>query len=150
MAFRAPFCASSCAISRRWTEARRARAADYARAFAGTGIATPIERPQCRHVYHVYAVRLANRDATRAALQAAGIQTGVHYPIPVHLQPAHADLGYAAGDFPVSESVASQVLSLPMFPEMTSEQVQTVAAAVLAAEGVSAGAARPRLVHRHG
>jgi dTDP-4-amino-4,6-dideoxygalactose transaminase len=117
-----------------WTEARRARAADYARAFDGTGIATPIERPQCRHVYHVYAVRLANRDATREALQSAGIQTGVHYPIPVHLQPAHADLGYVAGDFPISESAASQVLSLPLFPEMTSEQVQAVAAAVLAAQ----------------
>ena len=61
----------------------------------------------------------------------------MHYPIPVHLQPAHADLGYAAGAFPVSEGMAAQVLSLPMFPEMTSEQVQTVAAAVLAAEGVS-------------
>jgi dTDP-4-amino-4,6-dideoxygalactose transaminase len=84
-------------------------------------------------VYHVYAVRLAHRDATRAALQAADIQTGVHYPIPIHLQPAHADLGYAAGDFPVSEAVAAQVLSLPMFPEMTSAQVQQVAAAVLAA-----------------
>ncbi len=117
-----------------WTEARRARAADYARAFAGTGIATPTEQPQCRHVYHVYAVLLSRRDATRAALQSAEIQTGVHYPIPVHLQPAHADLGYKAGDFPVSERIASQVLSLPLFPEMTTEQVQTVAAAVLAAE----------------
>ena len=117
-----------------WTESRRARAADYARAFAGTGITAPIERPQHRHVYHVYAVRLANRDATRAALQAADIQTGVHYPIPVHLQPAHADLGYTQGDFPVSEDVASQVLSLPMFPEMTTDQVRQVAAAVLAAE----------------
>jgi dTDP-4-amino-4,6-dideoxygalactose transaminase len=58
----------------------------------------------------------------------------VHYPIPIHLQPAHADLGYSRGDFPVSEEIASQVLSLPMFPEMTAEQVQQVAAAVLAAE----------------
>ena len=116
-----------------WTEARRARAADYARAFASTGITIPVERPQCRHVYHVYAVRLPHRDATRAALQAADIQTGVHYPIPVHLQPAHADLGHRPGDFPVSEEVASQVLSLPMFPEMTAEQVQQVASAVQAA-----------------
>jgi dTDP-4-amino-4,6-dideoxygalactose transaminase len=121
-----------------WTEARRARAADYARAFAGSGVATPIEQPGCRHVYHVYAVRLARREATRAALQAAEIQTGVHYPIPVHLQPAHADLGYARGDFPVSEEVALQVLSLPMFPEMTFEQVQQVTAAVLAAEAMPA------------
>jgi dTDP-4-amino-4,6-dideoxygalactose transaminase len=122
-----------------WTEARRARAADYGRAFAGTGIVTPVERPQCRHVYHVYAVQMSHRDATRAALQSADIQTGIHYPIPVHLQPAHADLGYGAGDFPVSEQVAAQVLSLPMFPEMTSEQVQQVAAAVLAVERPQAG-----------
>ncbi len=121
-----------------WTDARRARAADYARAFAGTGIATPVERPDCRHVYHVYAVRLSQRDSTRAALQAADIQTGVHYPIPIHLQPAHADLGYGPGDFPVSEQAAAQVLSLPMFPEMTVEQVEQVAAAVLAAERVPA------------
>lgn len=120
-----------------WTEARRARANDYARAFAGSGIATPVERPACRHVYHVYAVRLAHRDATRGALQVADIQTGVHYPIPIHLQPAYADLGYARGDFPVSEEAASQVLSLPMFPEMTAEQAQEVGAAVLAAETVS-------------
>lgn len=120
-----------------WTEVRRARANDYARAFAGNGIATPVERPACRHVYHVYAVRLAHRDATRGALQVADIQTGVHYPIPIHLQPAYADLGYARGDFPVSEEAASQVLSLPMFPEMTTEQAQEVAAAVLAAETVS-------------
>jgi len=117
-----------------WTEARRARAADYARAFAGAGITLPVEQPQCRHVYHVYAIRSPHRDATRAALQAADIQSGVHYPIPVHLQPAHADLGYTRGDFPVTEEVAAQVLSLPMFPEMTTGQVQTVAAAVLAAE----------------
>jgi len=125
-----------------WTEARRARAADYARAFAGSGITTPVERPGCRHVYHVYAVQLPHRDATRAALQSADIQTGVHYPIPVHLQPAHADLGYRAGDFPVSEAVASQVLSLPMFPEMTAEQVHAVAAAVLAAERTPAASAQ--------
>ena len=128
-----------------WTEARRARAADYARAFAATGIAIPVARPACRHVYHVYAVRLAHRDATRAALQAAEIQTGVHYPIPVHLQPAHADLGYSAGDFPVSERAALQVLTLPMFPEMTTGQVQAVAAAVRAAEEISSAPAPARV-----
>jgi dTDP-4-amino-4,6-dideoxygalactose transaminase len=90
-------------------------------------------------VYHVYAVRLAHRDATRGALQVAAIQTGVHYPIPIHLQPAYADLGYTRGDFPVSEEAASQVLSLPMFPEMTTEQAHEVAAAVLAAERAPAG-----------
>jgi dTDP-4-amino-4,6-dideoxygalactose transaminase len=126
-----------------WTEARRARASEYARAFAGSGVVVPVERPQCRHVYHVYAVRLSARDATRTALQHAGIQTGVHYPIPVHLQPAHADLGYGPGDFPVSEAAAAQVLSLPMFPEMTTDQVITVAAAVREAERAPSTAAAP-------
>ena len=111
-----------------WTESRRARAADYRR-HLGADVTPPVERDG-RHVYHVFAVRLRYRDAVRASLQAAGIQTGVHYPIPVHLQPAYQDLGYRAGDFPVSERVAAEVLSLPMFPEMTVEQVKTVAAAV--------------------
>jgi dTDP-4-amino-4,6-dideoxygalactose transaminase len=122
-----------------WTEARRARAADYRAAFAGADVGLPVEAPGCRHVYHVFAVRLRNRDATRAQLQERGIQTGVHYPIPVHLQPAYADLGYARGDFPVAERVASEVLSLPMFPEMTSGQVREVADAVLAAETATVG-----------
>ena len=72
----------------------------------------------------------ADRDGLQATLQAEGVQTGLHYPIPVHLQEAHADLGYKAGDFPESEAAANEVLSLPIFPEMTSWQVAAVAAAV--------------------
>lgn len=113
-----------------WTEARRRNAALYARHLAGNLARAPQERPGHRHVWHVYAVRSANRDALREHLQAQGIATGVHYPIPVHLQPAHLDLGYPKGAFPVSERVASEVLSLPMFPELTEAQIQTVAAAV--------------------
>jgi dTDP-4-amino-4,6-dideoxygalactose transaminase len=112
-----------------WTEARRARAADYRTALGDT-VVTPREMPGCRHVYHVYAVRVANRDAVRAHLQAADIQSGVHYPIPIHMQPAYASLGYAAGDFPVSERAANEVLSLPIYPELTSQQVDTVAASI--------------------
>jgi len=119
-----------------WTEARRARAAEYREAFAGSDVITPVEAAGCRHVYHVYAVRVRHRDATRASLQSKGIQTGVHYPIPIHLQAAYSDLGYTSGDFPVAEKVASEVLSLPIFPEMTSAQVAEVADAVLAAEAV--------------
>jgi dTDP-4-amino-4,6-dideoxygalactose transaminase len=78
-------------------------------------------------VYHVLAVRVPQRDRWRERLTEAGIQTGVHYPIPVHLQPAHADLGYKAGDFPVSEAVAAEVLSLPLFPELTDAQIDAVA-----------------------
>ena len=123
-----------------WTEARRRHAAEYARLLAGTPVGLPVERPGSRHVYHVFAVQLADRDAWRARLAEAGVQTGIHYPIPVHLQPAYRDLGYAHGDFPVSEAIASEVLSLPMFPEMTPEQVGEVAGVLRA--GLPAAATR--------
>jgi dTDP-4-amino-4,6-dideoxygalactose transaminase len=111
----------------RWTDARRNRAALYDRALLDTAITTPTAREGNRHVYHVYAVRVADRRRTQDALSQHGIQSGIHYPIPVHLQPAHHDLGYVEGDFPVAESVAREVLSLPIFPEMTDAQVDTVA-----------------------
>ena len=114
----------------RWTEARRSRAAMYDRALAGADVRLPHVRPGVRHVFHVYTVRTADRDGYAAALKAEGIATGIHYPVPVHLQPAHADLGYGPGSFPEAERAAAEVLSLPIFPEMTDEQVQTVAAAV--------------------
>jgi dTDP-4-amino-4,6-dideoxygalactose transaminase len=110
-----------------WTEARRARAADYAGQLEDTPAITPAERPDVRHVYHVYVVRVPDRAVWRARLTAAGVQTGVHYPIPVHLQPAYRDLGYSAGDFPVAERAAREVLSLPIYPELTSEQIETIA-----------------------
>jgi dTDP-4-amino-4,6-dideoxygalactose transaminase len=113
-----------------WTEGRRQVARWYVESLDPESVRLPKERPGCRHVYHVYAVRSDDRDGLRDALANAGIQTGVHYPIPLHLQPAHADLGYGAGDFPVAEKVAREVLSLPMFPEMTRQQVATVAAVV--------------------
>jgi dTDP-4-amino-4,6-dideoxygalactose transaminase len=116
-----------------WTEARRDRAARYREALAGTCARPPVERPDVRHVYHVLAVRVPQRDVWRERLSAAGIQTGVHYPIPVHLQPAHRDLGYTAGDFPVSEAVAAEVLSLPLFPELTDAQIDAVAGVFRAA-----------------
>jgi dTDP-4-amino-4,6-dideoxygalactose transaminase len=120
-----------------WTDARRRHAVEYARHLADTAAGLPVERAGARHVYHVYVVRLAERDAWRARLAEAGVQTGVHYPIPVHLQPAYRDLGYHAGDFPVSERVAGEVLSLPMFPELTTEQIGVVAGVLRA--GVPAG-----------
>jgi dTDP-4-amino-4,6-dideoxygalactose transaminase len=110
----------------RWTDARRKLAANYGRLLSGTGVRTPAERPGARHVYHLYAVRLRRRDAWRAHLLQQGIQTGMHYPIPVHLQPAYRDLGYTAGDFPVAETAAGEVLSLPLFPEMTEAQQEEV------------------------
>jgi dTDP-4-amino-4,6-dideoxygalactose transaminase len=113
-----------------WTAARRAHALRYTELLAGSGVTTPVEMPYAGHVWHVYTVRTAERDELQQALSAAGVQTGIHYPIPVHLQPAYADLGYRAGDFPHAEAAAKQVLSLPMFPEMTEAQMQEVVAAV--------------------
>jgi dTDP-4-amino-4,6-dideoxygalactose transaminase len=113
-----------------WTERRREVARWYVEALDPASIRLPKERPGCRHVFHVYAVRSDDRDRLRDALAKQGIQTGIHYPIPVHLQPAHTDLGYHAGDFPVAEAVAREVLSLPIYPEMNREQVRTIAAAV--------------------
>ena len=89
-------------------------------------------------VFHLYVVRLlgsdaAFRDSVRERLAAAGIESGIHYPVPLHLQPAYAQLGYRAGDFPVAERLAAEILSLPMFPEITSEQQDHVASTLAAA-----------------
>ena len=114
-----------------WTESRREHGRQYTRLLAGATVAAaPVEAAGRRHVYHIYAVRSANRDSLQGLLQAEGVQTGLHYPIPVHLQEAHADLGHRAGDFPQSEAAAREVLSLPMFPEMSATQVEQVVAAV--------------------
>jgi dTDP-4-amino-4,6-dideoxygalactose transaminase len=114
-----------------WTEARRARAREYDALLKGSeAVRAPEQLPGRRHVYHIYAVRSADRDGLQQLLQAEGVQTGLHYPIPVHLQEAHADLGYTAGDFPESEAAAREVLSLPIFPEMTTGQVEQVVSAV--------------------
>ena len=113
-----------------WTEARRAHARRYNELLAGIGVDTPEEMSHARHVYHVYAIRTPQRSALQQALQGQGIQTGIHYPIPVHLQEAHADLGYRSGDFPCSEQAAKEVLSLPMYAELTEVQMRSVVRAV--------------------
>jgi dTDP-4-amino-4,6-dideoxygalactose transaminase len=113
-----------------WTEARRTAAAHYDELLAGSGVATPAAMDSVRHVYHIYAIRAPQRSAWQQALQSSGIHTGIHYPIPVHLLPAYADLGYARGDFPHAEQAADEVLSLPMFPELTRAQCEEVGAAV--------------------
>jgi dTDP-4-amino-4,6-dideoxygalactose transaminase len=114
----------------RWTEGRRTAAAHYDRLLAGSGIPTPKAMPHNRHVYHIYAVRTTHRQAWQDALLAQGVQSGIHYPTPVHLLPAFADLGYRAGQFPHSEQAANEVLSLPMFPELTEAQCAEVASAL--------------------
>lgn len=111
-----------------WTERRRAHARRYGRLLAGLPmIDLPVERVGRRHVYHIYAIRTRSRARLRQALATGGVETGLHYPIPVHLQPAYADLGYAKGDFPVAEAAAEQVLSLPLYPELEPWQIETVA-----------------------
>jgi dTDP-4-amino-4,6-dideoxygalactose transaminase len=124
----------------RWTEARRTRAGWYAERLEDTAVVTPRVRDGVRHVFHVYAVRVPQRDAVRQRLTDAGVQTGVHYPIPVHLQPAYRDLGYQRGDFPVSEQVAAEILSIPIFPELTEVQVDRISDVMRAAVSATASA----------
>jgi dTDP-4-amino-4,6-dideoxygalactose transaminase len=118
-----------------WTEARRALVHQYDELLADGEVETPTEMPWARHVYHVYTLRSDNRDALQAALTSEGIQTGVHYSVPVHLQPAYADLGYGAGAFPQAEAAAKQVLSLPLYPELSTDSVTEVARIVRRAVG---------------
>ncbi len=123
-----------------WNAARRAHAAAYTQLLAGSGVATPKEMPYARHVYHIYAVRSQERDAVHRALAGRDIQTGIHYPTPVHLTPAYSNLGYRAGDFPVAEEASREVLSLPVYPEMTQAQQESVAEAIRDSRGaVKAG-----------
>jgi dTDP-4-amino-4,6-dideoxygalactose transaminase len=127
-----------------WIEARRRAAGHYERLLASAGVAAPALMPDARHVFNTYAIRTSARPQWQQALQARGIQTGIHYPIPVHLLPAFADLGHHAGQFPHSEQAAAEVLSLPMFPELTSKQIEAVSEAVSALAARSPGAPNRR------
>lgn len=109
-----------------WTEARRMHAMQYDELLAGSRLDTPKQMGWARHVYHVYTVRTTERDSLQATLQAEGIQTAVHYPVPAHLQPAFADLGYGVNSFPVSEAASREVLSLPMYPELSTDAIAEV------------------------
>ncbi len=110
-----------------WNDHRRHRAALYDQVLAGSGAITPAALPAREHVYHLYVIQAEGRDHLQSYLSAAGIATGIHYPIPIHLQPVYADLGYQPGDFPVAERAARRILSLPMFPELTEEEVRSIA-----------------------
>ena len=114
-----------------WNEARRLIAAKYDRLLAGSAVVTPKVAPYAKPVYHLYVVQVPDREKQREAFQAANISHMVHYPIPAHLQPAFADLGYKPGSFPVAEALAPRMISLPMFPELTNSQIGQVAAACL-------------------
>ena len=113
-----------------WTEARRGHARAYNELLAGAGVITPFEAPNVRHVYHLYVIRVPRRDAMLAHLKSKGIDAGIHYPLPVHRQPAYLKQGYGEISLPVTEQVADEIISLPMYPELTREQIEYVAQTV--------------------
>lgn len=115
----------------RWTEARRRNARIYDQLLQGVrGVVPPTEAPYGKHVYHLYAIRVANRDRLIADLAEKEIFCGIHYPIPVHLLDAYKSLGLGVGSFPVAEKSAAEFVSLPMFPELTHENIAAVADAI--------------------
>ncbi len=120
-----------------WSEGRRRNAERYDRLFresrAADRITLPTRAPGCRHIFNQYTIRVPNRDAVRANLDAAGIGTEVYYPVPFHLQECFASLGHRRGDFPVSEQIAAETLALPIYPELTEAQQAQVVDGVVAA-----------------
>jgi len=114
-----------------WNEARRQAAARYHQLLSTVeGVALPVTAPDNVHVWHLYVVRVARRDDVLSSLHADGIGAGIHYPTPVHLTGAFEHLGHHAGDFPVAEQTAGELLSLPLFPEITEDQQERVASAL--------------------
>ncbi len=113
-----------------WTEARRRHAATYTRELAETGLRLLPEPAGCKSVYHVYPLFTYQRDDLREHLEKAGISTGIHYPVPVHLQRAFLYLGYKAGDLPHTEQLCEEMLSLPMYPELTDETLGRISGSV--------------------
>jgi dTDP-4-amino-4,6-dideoxygalactose transaminase len=109
-----------------WNEARRGHAAAYDRLLREIGIEPPVSLHHEGHVYHLYVIEVENRDRVQAALKERGVATGVHYPIPIHLQRAYSDLGLGPGSFPRTERSATRMLSLPMFAELTDDQIVCV------------------------
>jgi dTDP-4-amino-4,6-dideoxygalactose transaminase len=120
-----------------WNSARARHAETYNALLADAPVVTPITANGRTHVNHLYVIRLRERDKLQAYLQDRGIATGIHYPVPIHLQEAYAHLGYRRGDFPVTEQCADQMLSLPMYPELTQDQIRYVACAVREFLGMS-------------
>ncbi len=114
-----------------WNEARRAHARLYGELLQDSDhIVLPREADYAKHVYHIYSIQVQRRDALIAALKQQGIACGIHYPVPIHFQKAYEFLGYGRGSFPVAEKCAEETLSLPMFPELTTEQIETVASTI--------------------
>jgi dTDP-4-amino-4,6-dideoxygalactose transaminase len=115
----------------KWNLARRENASLYSRLLKNVpGVVVPFESESARHVYHIYCVRVDNRDEMIKSLAQKNIFCGIHYPVPLHIQDAYKSLGYGKGRFPVAEKCAEQAVSLPMFAELTAEQIKTVSAEV--------------------
>jgi dTDP-4-amino-4,6-dideoxygalactose transaminase len=115
-----------------WNQQRRDHAALYERLLQGTPVVTPAVNKDNVHIYHLYVLRVPKRDELQAWLKDQNIFTGIHYPVPIHLQPAMNSLAYKQGDFPVTEQKVSEIISLPMFAELTVEEIQAVADAIKA------------------
>ncbi|HEY2386218.1 MAG TPA: DegT/DnrJ/EryC1/StrS family aminotransferase [Candidatus Binatia bacterium] len=114
-----------------WNAARRRAAAAYEAHLAGLpGVHLPTMRPDVEPVWHLYVIQVKDRDALVSTLHAAGVGAGIHYPVPIHLQPAYADLGHSAGDFPHAEERAKRIASLPLFPEIREDEIERVSAVV--------------------
>jgi dTDP-4-amino-4,6-dideoxygalactose transaminase len=114
----------------KWNAARRWNAKLYQENLEGAGVVTPTEATGAESVWHLYVIRTESRDMLREGLVSKGINPGIHYPIPIHLQPAYKDLGYKRGDFPITEAHAQRILSLPMYAELTPESIQYVAQSI--------------------
>lgn len=113
-----------------WNEARRQHAALYNKVLEGAPVTTPSVQASARHVYHLYVIRAPERDALQAYLKDHGVFTGIHYPVPTHMQNAIAYLGYKKGDFPYTETAVQEILSLPMFAELSDDDIRRVASTV--------------------
>src|SRR5271157_17633 len=113
-----------------WNEARRQNAMLYNELLRGSGVITPMEDKNCRHVYHLYVIRCKQRDQLRQWLASNGIFTNIHYPVPVHMQKAFSDLGVRPGSLPVTEKYAKEILSLPMYPELRRDQIELVSSMI--------------------
>jgi len=118
-----------------WNEKRRHNAMLYRKYLEDLDLELPLEMENRKHVYHLYVIKIGNRDMVRKRLSKKGIETGVHYPVPVHLQEAYSFMGHRRGDFPVVEGNAGRILSLPMFPELTEEQIQYIRSALIEVVG---------------
>jgi dTDP-4-amino-4,6-dideoxygalactose transaminase len=116
----------------RWNEERRKKSQIYGRMLEGSGVRCPLEKEQAKHVYHLFVIRMKKRNSLQASLKKKRIETLIHYPVPIHLQRAFKELRYRRGDFPLTERCSQEILSLPLFPEMTQSEIERVATQIRA------------------